>query len=834
VYNLRQGRSQYPASDVRVGDFTGMTGQQDAARDVIAPPEWPLLCGLVPPLTDSFVPRQETGLTSLDSLLRGETVVLVPGGDAANSSLGVLGGTGKTGLAAAIAHTAWDQRAVDLLLWVTPTGRDAVLASYAEALARAGLPDPGEGPEAAASALLSWLAETSRPWLAVFDDLADPDSMDGLWPHGRNGRVLVTVPRADAAKALDARTVEVGPFSAREAMAYLSGRLRADPDQWIGALDLATELGCLPVALSQAASVIATAEIDCRQYRAKVAERKQWLAGSGADGYPAIAAATWSLSAELADQTTPSDLARPALALASMLDPHGIPGAVLTSPAACAYLARSRGTTEVDETQAGAALYNLARVGLVAIDTTSAIRTVRIHPLVQATARQNLAQPEYEQAAAAAADSLLAVWPDEDVPTQFEQALRDCTTSLHAVAGNVLWEPDCHPLLPRAGSSLNDAGLARPAIVYWQGMMEISRRLLGPGHPQTLAAREHLASAFEAAGRLDNAVAMHERALADRERVHGPDHPETLGTRANLARAYREAGRPADAVRLAQRVAAEAEQALGPEDPETLAAQSELARALLTDERFGEAAGILQDILGAQERTLGGLHPDTLATRGNLALAYRGAGQAEKAVALLSKAVEDGEQVLGPAHPETITARAGLASALWAAGHLKAAIPHYRRALDDRERVQGADHPDTITVRTNLAGTYHMAKKFKDAIALYKRALADSERVQGPDHPGTITARGNLASAYHSARKLSYAIPLYERTLADCERVLGSWHPDTLTSRGNLAHAYHTAGRLTEAVDVFERTFADCQQALGPGHPLTQAAHENLEAARRG
>jgi tetratricopeptide (TPR) repeat protein len=807
-----------------------MSGQQGSAQAISAPPEWPLLCGLVPPLTDSFVPRHETGLTSLDSLLRGETVVLAPGGDAANSSLGVLGGTGKTELVTAIAHAAWDQRAVDLLLWVTPTGRDAVLASYAEALARAGLLDPGEGPEAAASALLSWLAETSRPWLAVFDDLADPDAMEGLWPQGRNGRVLVTVPRADAAKALDARMVEVGPFSAREAVAYLSGRLRADPDQWIGALDLATELGFLPIALSQAASVMVSAGIDCRQYRAKVAERKQWLAGSGAGAYPAIAAATWSLSAEVADQTAPADLARPALALASVLDAHGIPGAVLTSPAACGYLTRSRGTSEVDETQARTALYNLARVGLVAIDTTSAIRTVRVHPLVQATARQNLAPSEYEQAAAAAADSLLAAWPDGEVPPQFEQALRDCTTSLHGVAGNVLWEPDCHPLLPRAGRSLDEAGLARPAIAYWQGMMEISRRLLGPGHPQTLAARDHLAAAFEAAGRLDNAVAMHERALADRERVHGPGHPQTLGTRANLARAYREAGRAADAVRLAQQVAAEAEQVLGPGNPETLAAQSELAQALLSDERFDQAAAIFQHILDAQERTLGAHHPDTLAARGDLALAYRAAGQFTNAVALLTETLEDSEGVLGPDHLDTIAARASLAAALRAAGHLKAAVPQYRRTLADRERVQGPDHPDTISARANLAGTYHMANKFKDAIALYKRALADSQRVLGPDHPGTITACGNLASAYHSARKLAYAIPLYERTLADCERVHGPWHPDTLTSRGNLAHAYHTAGRLTEALEVFERTLADSEQALGPGHPLTQAARENLDA----
>lgn len=808
-----------------------MSAQQGTAQEASAPPRWPLLCGHVSPLTDSFVPRQETGLTSLDSVLRGETVVLVPGEDAANSSLGVLGGTGKTELVTALAHAAWDQRAVDLLLWVTPTGRDAVLSSYAEVMAQAGLPGAGEGPEEAASALLSWLAETSRPWLAVFDDLVDPEAMEGLWPQGRSGRVLVTAPRADAAKALDARTVEVRPFSAREAMAYLSGQLRADPDQWIGGLDLAAELGFLPVALSQAAAVMVSAGLDCRQYRARVAERKQRIADSGAATYPAIAAATWSLSAELADQAAPAGLAWPVLAFASMLDPHGIPGAVLTSPAARGYLARSLGTTEVDAEQARAALYNLARVGLVTLDPTSAIRSVRVHPLVQATVRQNMAAPEYQQAAAAAADSLLAVWPGSGGPPQLEQALRDCATSLQSAAGTVLWEPDCHPLLPRAGRSLDEAGLARPAVVYWQGMMEVSRRLLGPGHPQALAARDRLAAAFEAAGRLDNAVAIYERTLADSERAHGPAHPKTVVTRANLARLYRAAGRAQDAVRLAQRVAAESEQALGPGNPNTLAAQRELGHALLTGERFREAAAVFEQILSVQEQTLGLLHPDTLATRGDLGLAYRGTGENKDAIALLSKTLEDRERVLGPGHFDTITARASLASVLRSAGQLKAAIPHYRRALADWERAQGPDHPDTITARTNLADTYHMAKKLKDAIALYEHALADSERVRGTYHPATITARGNLASAYHSARKYAHAIPLYERTLADCERTHGRWHPDTLASRGNLAHAYHTAGRLTEALDVFQRTVTDCEQALGPDHPLTQAARENLAAA---
>ena len=794
---------------------------------------WPVLSGLIPPLADSYTQRAETGLSLAGSLNPGETTVLVSSDEAARA-LGGLGGTGKTQLAAGVAHTLWDQRAVDLLVWVTASGRDAVVTGYAQTLASVGAADPGGGPEKAALHFLAWLAAADRPWLAVLDDLTDPAVLAGLWPWGATGRVLVTTNRPDTAlRARSPRVVEVGAFSRREALTFLSTKLHADPDQWIGALDLATELGFLPIALAQAGALMADTGIDCREYRSRIAERRRSLPGAPAGAHTSTVAATGALALELADRLPPVGLARPALALTAMLDPNGIPGAVLTSQASCAFLTRVRGATPVDELQARTAVHNLARVGLVTVDTTSAARTVRVHALVQASLRHSLSAAEGDAAARAAADALLQAWPRRGVPPAFDQALRDCTARLREIAGALLWSPECHPVLLRAGQSLDSAGLAGPAVAYWQMIMDIGRPALGAGHAHTVFARDRLAAALEAAGRPGEAIAMYERALADRERGLGPGHPDTVSARGSLARAYRAAGRAGDAVRLSERVLAESERANGPLHPDTLAAQTELGHAYLSAGLWPDAVTTFERSLARREQVLGPDHPDTLTARANLAYAYRAAGQPGMAVPLYERCLADRERLQGPDHPGTITARGSLAAACRAAGRLKEAIPIYKRTLADRERVQGADHPDTITARGNLASAYHSARKLKGALLLYQRTLADRERVQGADHPDTITARGNLASAYHSARKLAVAIPLYERTLADCERVLGPEHPDTLASRGNLAHAYHTAGRQAEALAMFERTLEDSQRALGPEHPLTQTARENYEAATR-
>src|SRR5690349_3831263 len=135
---------------MRVGDQTAMSGRYP--EGVPARPgevTWPMLSGLIPQLADSYVPRQETGLGLAATLAPGDTAVLIPA-DEANRTLGGLGGTGKTQLALAVAHALWDRRALDLVLWLCPSTRDAVVTAYAQAMQDIGEAAHGEPAEKAA------------------------------------------------------------------------------------------------------------------------------------------------------------------------------------------------------------------------------------------------------------------------------------------------------------------------------------------------------------------------------------------------------------------------------------------------------------------------------------------------------------------------------------------------------------------------------------------------------------------------------------------------------------------------------------------------------------
>ncbi len=802
----------------------------------------PVLSGSVPPPAAGFHARPETGFGLADALRPGATILLVPaaGGDPSGgmAAAGAAVGTGKTQLAVGFAHSMWSNRAVDLLVWVAAGNRTAIIAGYAQATADLEIGVPGETADGAARRFLGWLRLTERRWAIVLDGVRSPVDIDGLWPEGPSGQVVVTSRLREAELGGPGRTAYGVPgFSRREALGYLNSQLTSFPDQRIEALDLAEDLGGLPIAMAQAAAVITLAETTCREYRAEYTQRLRGTAGTLVDGCPQSLLATWSLAVERAHELPPAGLAWPALALAAVLDTGGIPAAVLTAPAACGYITGSPPTgTGSEQNMVRAAYANLERLGLVSVDTTSAVRTIWLHSAVRAAVRAYLAPGSAEQVVSAAAAALCEAWPApgsdaQASGAQLSQTLRDCAAALQAFAGDLLWKPEAHPVLIQAGQSLvAPPALAESAISYWQAITATCTTLLGPGHYQTVVARDRLANGYALAGRLAEALSVFEAALADRARELGPEHPDTVTAQLNVARSLEATGRQAEAIALYEQVLLTRELLFGGGSPDTLEVRGQLAAAYAAAGRRGESIRTHERVLADAERELGQEHPVTLAARASLASAYQAAGQLREAIAAFQRALADSERASGADHPGTMAIRASLANAFRLAGKAKEAIAAYERVLADRERVQGAAHLDTVTARGSLAFAYRSAGKLRNAIPLYERTLADRELLQGPDHRDTLTARADLAATYHLARRLRDAIETYERAAADGERLLGPADAETLTIRCNLATACYAAGRMADGARVLRRALTDCERYLGPDHPLTSTVRENLRA----
>ncbi|MGW7724997.1 tetratricopeptide repeat protein [Streptomyces canus] len=760
-----------------------------------------------------------------------------------------MGGIGKTQLAAHYARHVWAMGGVDLLVWITATTREAVISAYAQAATEVLGADPAD-PETGARAFLAWLEPKSgtvqRHWLIVLDDLAVPADLRGLWPPANpHGRTVVTTRRRDAAlTGSGRRLVPVDLFTPEEAATYLASALaahgRMEPPDHLAAL--ATDLGYLPLALSQAAAYLIDADLDSVAYRTLLADRARTLndalpdASGLPDDQPATTAAALSLSIDRADQLQPIGLARPMLQLTAVLDPNGIPSPVLVSPPALAYLSEHRAGTAglapaeaVTAQDAERALRTLHRLSLIDHTPRHVHHAVRVHQLVQRVTREALAPQQLELLAQAAADALTDVWPDNERHTAVDQALRANVETLTRHAENSLWQGDAaHASLFLAGRSLGQSGQVTAAIAYFQGLTRTNHELLGPDHPDTLTARHHLANWQGEAGNVEEAVVAFANLLADRERVLGPDDPETLSARGNLASWRGIAGDVEGAVAAYAELLADEERALGPDHPYTLVTRNNLA---CLQEMAGDLEGAVAafaELLADRERVLGPDDPETLITRNNLACLQAATGDVEGAVAALAELLADRERVLGPNHPDTLSTRGNLTYWQGQAGDADRAVAVIKQVLAKQQRVLEPDHPHTFNTRRKLTWLQREAGDVEGAVAALAELLADEERVLGPNHPDTLSTRGNLANWRGKAGDVEGSVAAHAELLIDARRVLGPDHPHVLNLRANLAHWQGEAGDADGAVAAYAELLADEERVLGPNHPDTLNTLGNL------
>jgi tetratricopeptide (TPR) repeat protein len=688
--------------------------------------------GEVPPLAEGYTDRPDTARGIVDALVPGVTLALVPGSAFAEGPSNWLGACGKTQIAVIIAESLWRSAGIDALIWISATNRASVLSGYVQASAAAFGIEPAGTAESIAARLLSWLSATDQPWLVVLDDLQDPTDLDGLWPEGPAGRVLVTGTQSSLASGRrGTQVIPVGFFSVREALNCLTERLSVNPAQRQGAIDLIEALGREPLALAQAASVVANSTLACRDYRDYFARRRQQI-GVAAGEVPSAAAVTWTLSLGQAESLLPGASVRLMLVLVALLDGHGIPGAIFSTPAVAAYLggAVTPFSTAVDPKPAWDALLAIERAGLISVNRASSPPTILMNSVLQAAIRLAAPGNVQDPAARAAASALIEAWPVDEPEPWAAASLRVNAASLQNSAPDVLWADGCHPALLRAGRSLDEARLVGPAVEYWRDLSARCDTKLMPGHPDALVVAAHLAAAYLAAGYAGEAVHWYQRVLAERGRELAPGHPAIIAARINLAKALVLAAEPGDAVTVLLRAVSECEQFRGPG------------------------------------------HPDTLNARDELAAAYQAAGDVAAASRLLSRNLTDRERLQGPRDAETMATRDRLAAACLAEGRVKDAISHYKRALSDRDKVFGRGHPDTLVTAANLAAAYQAAGRMPAAMQLSEQCCAESERLLGPDHVDTLARLANLAHLYYAVGRVGDAVTLLRDTAARCERVL--------------------------------------------------------------
>ena len=527
--------------------------------------------------------------------------------------------------------------------------------------------------------------------------------------------------------------VKVPPFSSQEAteLLRLKTKRAVDPFDKHSTERLLDVLGCIPLAITQAAAFMSRNRMTIQSYLADLERNKNladYLSHELRDhrrpgGFPNSVFRTWKLSFDqiLTQEPETAKL----LSLIAMLDPQRIPEKLL------------RPLTERD-VDFRTAIGTLSGFALISQDIVG--ETYSIHPLVQASLHYWLEQSGQKADVAGQALLLLA----KEFPAGDYEHKETCELMLaHAQA--VL----CHEctsdndIIHRADLLYNVGCFSLEQGRYFSAYREASeaysiyRTNMGGAANNTLASLSLLASVFESRGNYNEAEKMNRRALKGYEKVLGIEHPDTLTSVNNLAWVLESQGNYNEAEKMNRRALKEREKVLGIEHPDTLISVSNLASVLRYQGNYNEAEKMNRRALKEREKVLGIEHPDTLISVSNLASIFTSQGKYNEAEEMNRRALKAREKVLGIEHPHTLSNFSDLASVLESQRKYNEAEEMNRRALKGYEKVLGIEHPHTLTTVYNFAFLFHTQQRYKDASVLYLRASAGFLKTLGPDHPLT-------------------------------------------------------------------------------------------------
>lgn len=387
-------------------------------------------------------------------------------------------------------------------------------------------------------------------------------------------------------------------------------------------------------------------------------------------------------------------------------------------------------------------------------------------------------------------------------------------------------------LLSVLGTTYRNLGLFDEAIGLFEEALETRSANLGPDHPDVAASLYDLGEArIETAG-YEDARERLRAALRIQESAFGPDALETATTLNDLARVHHFLGESDEALRLHERALAIRE-AHG----DSIAASQSLHNlgGLLRDlDRHEEAIPMLERAVRIRREAFGDLHPRTLTSTNTLAVLLEREGRFSEAETLYRRVVEDRRRLYPDGHPSLSTSLGNLANLLLRVeGNEARAEALHREALEIDRRMLGEEHPMVGQRYHTLARAVHARGRLDEAETLFRRAWEILAAALPEGHVNLAYPMTELGEVLLDQGRAAEAVPVLREALA--LRVAGfpEGHVRIAEVESALGAALTAVGRTEEA----EALLASALRSLRDDPGATELAAEagaRLEALRRG
>jgi tetratricopeptide (TPR) repeat protein len=830
-----------------------------------------LIWGGVPIRNRNFTGRVALLDRLADALQTGAPTSVLP------QTLQGLGGVGKTQLVIEYVYRHLDQ--YDLVWWIPAEQTATVLISLEQLAERLGLPYEQGQRQQTARTVLDWLAGTDLAWLLVYDNAAEPSTLEGLIPT-TGGHVIVTT-RIQSWSTVGV-SIEVDVFKRGESVELLRNRSKDEqgkPRITVDEADqLADKLGDLPLALEQAAAWYLATAMPISEYIDLLDSHTKELLNEGTPAsYPRSVAAFVSLALE----TLQASAEGTALffALFAFLGGEPVPLSLLRSGAKADVNDALRRVLEAS-IPLNRTVRTLTTYGLAKVDP---LQRVQVHRLVQLVLRDTLSPEQHAQAQRNVQIILAAASPGD--PDEFGGFARQREIGPHIEPAGMILATDLgarQVVLDHArylyisGDYENSRYLATLAAEAWQQedwdvrlgengeftllawaqVANASRTLgdssaaariidriyprfrtspmLGPKHEFTLITGNQVGADLRIAGRYGEALAFDRENVNGHLEVFGPGKSYTLRAQGNLAVDYRLIGQFTEALALDEAIARAWQEDTPGTDSRAILAHTNAARDYYGLGAYRKAIERLDAVRPIQHGLLGTGHRDVLLADRTYAIALRKAGQLAEAATFMRETYRRTVARFGPEHEFSVAATMSYANTLRETGELSEALALLSEALETYEPLFGGSHPLLLAAQVNAAIVHRGLGRLDDAVAWDEPCFRAFAELLGPDHPYTLSAGTSLATDRAGEGRVEEALELSRQMLERSRSVYaggqaardGADHPYQLARAINLSHDLRAVGADDEAELLFQESVAGLRRSLGVNHPEVVAAEQ--------
>ena len=396
-------------------------------------------------------------------------------------------------------------------------------------------------PTETAKLVIKWLEEQMN-WLLVIDNLDDISVIDGFLPSTDcNGHTLITT-RNPNTVGIPAQGIEVEVLDIETAVQLFRILLHRRPelefsDDESEIRRIVKEIGCLPLAIEQAAAFIRESERSIAEYlplyqknRPTRQELQKWTP-KGNYKYPYSVATAWKISFDLVKQNTGSPDAALLLQLLAFLNPDLILLQFL-----------QEGSIGLDERlhdllndtmELEKALRVLAQFSL--IKRVQSGQGIWIHRLIQDAIQHDIEEKDMPEWWEIVTKLCLIAFPEETNEItrskcrSYEEQVYISLSKSPQIKSNTL-ALSCY----RVGVFFLHDGKYKQAEIVCEKAYNTYRAIQGERHPDTLTVMANLASTYWSQGRWDEAEILLQRAVEECKATLGESHPHTVHHMCNL------------------------------------------------------------------------------------------------------------------------------------------------------------------------------------------------------------------------------------------------------------------------------------------------------------